>query len=158
MENIKTFEVDGNRLIADFEINKYYIVFKNYEGKEIKSEIPKDIFNTYIESKKTYKRNENEEARHWEHIILSENEMYKRAFKHSDSIETIVIKHEINNNLHIAISKLTNVQAKRIKQYYFEEKTEREIAKEEGLKHQSIHDSLEYGKEKIKKFLKKFEK
>lgn len=40
MENIKTFEVDGNRLIADFEINKYYIVFKNYEGKEIKSEIP----------------------------------------------------------------------------------------------------------------------
>lgn len=47
MENIKTFEVDGNRLIADFEINKYYIVFKNYEGKEIKSEIPKDIFNIY---------------------------------------------------------------------------------------------------------------
>lgn len=133
MENIKTFEVDGNRLIADFEINKYYIVFKNYEGKEIKSEIPKDIFNTYIESKKTYKRNENEEARHWEHIILSENEMYKRAFKHSDSIETIVIKHEINNNLHIAISKLSNVKAKRIKQYYFEEKTEREIVKEEGL-------------------------
>lgn len=37
-------------------------------------------------------------------------------------------------------------------QYYFEEKTEREIAKEEGLKHQSIHDSLEYGKEKIKNF------
>jgi hypothetical protein len=30
MENIKTFDVDGNRLIADFEINKYYIVFKNY--------------------------------------------------------------------------------------------------------------------------------
>lgn len=133
MENIKTFEVDENRLIADFEINKYYIVFKNYEGKEIKSEIPKDIFNTYIESKKTYKRNENEEARHWEHIILSENEMYKRAFKHSDSIETIVIKHEINNNLHIAISKLSNVKTKRIKQYYFEEKTEREIAKEEDL-------------------------
>lgn len=47
MENIKTFEVDGNRLIADFEMN---------------------------------------------------------------------------NNLHIAISKLSNVQAKRIKQYYFEEK------------------------------------
>lgn len=83
MENIKTFEVDGNRLIADFEMN---------------------------------------------------------------------------NNLHIAISKLSNVQAKRIKQYYFEEKKEREIAKEEGLKYQSIHDSLEYGKEKIKKFLKKFEK
>ena len=58
MENIKTFEVDGNRLIADFEINKYYIVFKNYEGKEIKSDIPKDIFITYIESKKAYKRNE----------------------------------------------------------------------------------------------------
>lgn len=44
--------------------------------------------------------------------------MYKRAFKHSDSIETIVIKHEMNNNLHIAISKLSNVQAKRIKQLY----------------------------------------
>lgn len=47
MENIKTFEVDENRLIADFKINKYYIVFKNYEGKEIKSEILKYKLATY---------------------------------------------------------------------------------------------------------------
>ena len=104
--------IKENQRIIDYESNKYYIVFKNYEGKEIKSEIPKDIFDVYIESKKKYKKNKNEEERNWENSVLSDNEMYKRAFIHPDSVETIVIKREKNKELHIAISKLSNVQTK----------------------------------------------
>lgn len=158
MENIKTFEVDGNELIADFESNKYFIIFKNYEGQEVKSEIPRDIFNTYLESKSIFKKNQNEQERHWEQITLSENEIYKRAFKHPDSVETIIIKNESNNELYIAISKLTKIQKRRIEKYFFDNKNEVEIAKEEESKQQSVHDSLVMGKDKIKKFLKKFEK
>ena len=48
MDNIKTHNIDGNRLIEDLENNKYQIIFKNYLGEEITSEIPKDIFDAYI--------------------------------------------------------------------------------------------------------------
>lgn len=66
MDNIKTHNIDGNRLIEDLENNKYWIIFKNYLGEEITSEIPKDIFDAYIESKSAYKKNKNEEERHWD--------------------------------------------------------------------------------------------
>ena len=62
MDNIKTHNIDGNRLIEDLENNKYWIIFKNYLGEEITSEIPKDIFDAYIESKSAYKKNKNEEG------------------------------------------------------------------------------------------------
>ena len=71
MDNIKIHNIDGNKLVEDLEKNKYWIIFKNYLGEEIKSEIPKDIFDTYIKFKNIYKKNQNEEERHWEHIELS---------------------------------------------------------------------------------------
>lgn len=103
MDNIKTHNIDGNRLIEDLENNKYWIIFKNYLGEEITSEIPKDIFDAYIESKSAYKKNKNEEERHWEHIELSENELFKRSLKYQDSIESIIIKKETEKELHLAI-------------------------------------------------------
>lgn len=33
MDNIKTHNIDGNRLIEDLENNKYWIIFKNYLGE-----------------------------------------------------------------------------------------------------------------------------
>ena len=41
--------------------------------------------------------------------------------------------------------------------YYYDEKTEREIAAEEGIKHQAIHIGLDRNKKKLKIILKKFE-
>ena len=51
MDNLITFEVDGNELIADFNKKKYYIQFKDYEKQVITSEIPEDIFLTYLQAK-----------------------------------------------------------------------------------------------------------
>ena len=95
MDNIKIYTIDGNKLVEDLEKNKYWIIFKNYLGEEIESEIPKDIFDTYIESKNVYKKNQNEEERHWEYIELSENELFKRSIKYQDSVESIIIKKEM---------------------------------------------------------------
>ena len=156
MDNIKIHNIDGNRLIEDLENNKYWIIFKNYLGEEITSEIPKDIFDAYIESKSVYKKNKNEEERHWEHIELSENELFKRSLKYQDSIESIIIKKETEKELHLAIQQLPKIQKKRLKKYYFDEKTEREIAAEEGIKHQAIHIGLDRSRKKLEDILKKF--
>lgn len=57
-DNKKIILVDGNELIANFDNDKYYITFTNYDGKKITTEIPREIFDTYIESKRVYYRNE----------------------------------------------------------------------------------------------------
>ena len=112
MDNIKIHNIDGNKLVEDLEKNKYWIIFKNYLGEEIKSEIPNDIFDTYIKFKNIYKKNQNEEERHWEHIELSENELFKRSLKYQDSIESIIIKKETEKELHLAIQQLPKIQKK----------------------------------------------
>lgn len=152
MENIKTFEVDGNKLLADFENNKYFIIFKNYEGQEVKSEIPIDIFNTYLESKKAYIKNKNEESRHWEHIMLSENEMYTRAFELGNTVEEIIIKKMNKDILHKARKELSETQIRRIDLHIVNEITIRDLAKLEQVNKNQIEKSLKLGIKKIKKF------
>lgn len=154
-DNKEIFEVDGNELVADFENNKFYIIFRNYENEKITSEIPKEVFDIYIESKKIYKKNQNEQERHWELSELTEVTLYKRASKHQESIEATIINTETNQNLHIAISKLPEIQKRRIKMKYFENMKEKELAEKEKSSVRAIQYSLHCGIENLKK-LKKF--
>lgn len=156
-ENKKVFEVDGNKLIADFENNQYFIIFKNYENKEVTSEIPKAVFDVYVDSKKIYKRNQNEQERHWEFSELTEITLYRRASKYQESIEATIINKETKENLHIAISQLPSVQNKRVKMKYFEKKKERELAEKEQTSIRAIQYSLHCGIENLKKLKKFFE-
>lgn len=154
-DNKEIFEVDGNELVADFENNKFYIIFRNYENEKITSEIPKEVFDIYIESKKIYKKNQNEQERHWELSELTEVTLYKRASKYQESIEATIINTETNQNLHIAISKLPEIQKRRIKMKYFENMKEKELAEKEKSSVRAIQYSLHCGIENLKK-LKKF--
>lgn len=54
----------------------------------------------------------------------------------------------------MAIKNLPEVQKRRLKKYYFEEKTFDEIAFEEGCTYQSIQRSVYRAVEKIKNILK----
>ena len=150
--NKKIFKVDENEIVADFDNNKYYITFKNFNGEEITSEIPKEIFDIYVESKRNYKKNQNEEERHWEKTELTENTIYKRGNKYHESIETTVINNEMKQNLYIAVSKLPLIQRRRIKMKYFEEMKEKKLAEKEKISIRAIQYSLHYGIENLKKF------
>lgn len=57
-------------------------------------------------------------------------------------------------NLHMAVNKLPEVQKRRLKKYYFEEKTFEEIALEEGCTYQCVQRSVYRAVEKIKNILK----
>lgn len=159
MDKPTTFEVDGNELFADFNNKKYFIKFKNYENKEITSEIPKEVFFAYIESKKEIKKGTNETERHWEQNEVTDNTLYKRAVHSQKSVEEIVIENERNKIIHNVINGLRKSQKTKLIKYYFEEKTEEEIAKEENMSQQAISKGLELAKENFgHTFRKKFKK
>lgn len=156
MDNLITFEVDGNELIADFNKKKYYIQFRDYEKQVITSEIPEDIFLTYLQAKNTYKSNENEESRHWEHITLSDNELYHRAILKEQQVEDIVIRKERDYKIHKSIELLSESQRNKIIKYYYEDKNMIEISKENNISKQAVSKSLKESYKLLKQFLKNF--
>ena len=70
------------------------------------------------------------------------------------SLEDEVINKCTFEELRSAIEKLPEVQKRRIKKYYFQEKTEQEIADEENATQQSEHIILERAIDNFKKILK----
>lgn len=156
MNRLITFEVDGSELFADFDNRKYFIKFKNYENEEILSEITEAIFYTYLTSKKKYKSNENEEYRHWEHIPLSDNEIYHRKFLKEQNVDEIIEKKEIHDEIHKAIETLSKSQKNKIIEYYFKEKNMVEISKENNISKQAVSKNLKDSYMILRKILKNF--
>lgn len=84
--------------------------------------------------------------------------MYEKTLKKknvavSQSLEEHFEDVLVMENLHMAITKLPEVQKRRLKKYYFEEKTFDEIALEEGCTYQSIQRSVYRAVAKIKSIL-----
>lgn len=69
------------------------------------------------------------------------------------SLEEVIETKLLNEDLKKAINSLSDIQKRRIKMYYFEDKTLREIAEIEHCKIMSVKDSIDVGIKKIKKIL-----
>lgn len=96
----------------------------------------------------------NEYDRHIEHSEIYEENLSKRIVDKPIELEDYVIKKISFEDLNNAINLLPEVQKRRIKKYYFENKTEEQIAKEESATHQSVHIILVRALENLKKLLK----
>jgi RNA polymerase sigma-70 factor (ECF subfamily) len=77
-------------------------------------------------------------------ISLSPYEIYERKMT--------------NQELHCAISKLPDIQAKRIYAYYFLDMNKSEIARAEGVSVKAVCNSINQGLQTLEKELKKFQK
>lgn len=97
----------------------------------------------------------NEYDRHIEHSEIYEDNLCARAMDKPTGLEDYIIQKSTFEDLKKAIDLLPEVQKRRIKKYYFEDKTEQQIADEENATHQSVHIILERALENLKKILKK---
>lgn len=147
---------DNPYTIIEIEIsNKYFVTFKDSRGIFNKVEVSKDIYElfNYYELRDLSQMNEYDN--HIEHSEIYENNLNKRAIKKEKSIEEIILEKFSFNELKKTIEELPEIQKQRIKKYYFEDKNEYEIAKEEGVSHQAIHIGLERARKKLKEILEK---
>lgn len=90
-----------------------------------------------------------------EHSEIYEHTLHKKKVSSDRSLEEYFENVQVKENLHKAINKLPEAQKRRLKKYYFEEKTFDEIALEEGCTYQSIQRSVYRAVEKIKNILEK---
>ena len=137
------------------EKNIYVVSFKDVKGHLQKVEVSKEIYLAFDRFELEDLSEMNEYDNHIEHSEIYENNLEARAKDKPISLEDEVIQKSTFEELKKAIDSLPNIQRRRIKKYYFEEKNEIQIAKEENATHQAVHKSLSNALIKLKEILKK---
>lgn len=135
------------------ESGKYYILFIDVNNHIQKVELSKKLFDSFNKFELEDISQMNEYDRHYEHSEVYEKTLNKKNVAVSQSLEEHFEDVLVMKNLHMAITKLPEVQKRRLKKYYFEEKTFDEIALEEGCTYQSIQRSVYRAVAKIKSIL-----
>lgn len=135
------------------ESGKYYILFIDVNNHIQKVELSKKLFDSFNKFGLEDISQMNEYDRHYEHSEVYEKTLNKKNVAVSQSLEEHFEDVLVMKNLHMAITKLPEVQKRRLKKYYFEEKTFDEIALEEGCTYQSIQRSVYRAVAKIKSIL-----
>lgn len=148
------YEVDSYTLEYMEDENKYYISFVDSAEQDCRIQIDKEIFDTYMKSKKAYTKIKNETSRHLEYSLLTDEEIYNRAFDPVESVEETVIKNIEKEKINQAMQKLTEAQYRRIDLHIVNEITIRDLAKIEKVQKKQIEKSLQLGFKKLKKFFK----
>ncbi len=136
--------------------NKYYVSFKDILGIYHEVEITEKLYLAFNEFELKDLSFMNEYDNHIEHSEVYENNLEKRAKEKIISVEDDFIKKATFEELKNAIEMLPEIQKRRVKKYYFEEKNEYLIAKEENTTHQAVHIILERAIKNLKRILKNF--
>lgn len=130
---------------------KYYLSFKDGRGVIQDMEIDQvlyELFNRFELEDISYL---NRVSRHIEHSELTEASLNNRAFYKAESLEETVSRSLEYELLHKAISKLPEIQRRRLLLYFFGEMTYEQIAKMEGCTKRAVKFSLDIAIEKLKK-------
>lgn len=136
------------------EKGKYYILFIDVNNHIQKVEVSKKIFESFNKFELEDISQMNEYDRHYEHSEIYEKALHRRNVSDVQSLEEYFDNAQDAENLHMAVNKLPEVQKRRLKKYYFEEKTFEEIALEEGCTYQCVQRSVYRAVAKIKNILK----
>lgn len=137
------------------EKGKYYIMFIDINNHIQKVEVSKKIFESFNRFELEDISQMNEYDRHYEHSEMHENALCKRNVLDVQSLEEYFDNAQDAEDLHMAVNKLPEVQKRRLKKYYFGEKTFEEIALEEGCTYQCVQRSVYRAVAKVKNILEK---
>ena len=135
--------------------NKYIVIFKNNQNQLQEVEVSQEVFYQmdYCELEDISQMHKN--YRHIEQSELSDETLYKRTFYKENMVDDLVIKKLEYEELINAIDELPEIEKRRIKKYYFDKKTQRQIAEEEQVNIRAIQYSLSVAIKKLKNLLKK---
>ena len=134
----------------------YYLSFKDGCGKQQNIEIDEMLYQTFDRFELEDISHLNRVSRHIEHSELTDETLNDRVFYKAERVEDIVSESIEYEQLHRAVSKLPEVQRRRLKLYFFGELTYEQIAKLEGCTKRAVKFSVDIAVEKLKKNFKIF--
>lgn len=130
----------------------FHILFKDGQGTLQELEIDERLYKAFNEFELEDLSYLNEWDRHLEQSEVYESTLSRRAFYQPEDLEETVLKRIWIERLHKAIEELPEIQKRRLVLYYFDCLTYEQIARKEGCTKRAVKSSIDYAKEKIKKF------
>lgn len=131
----------------------YIVLFKDSSNNFCEVEVSELVFEAFDEFELEDISQMHEYERHIEHSELYEYTLNARAIDKPLMIEDIVENKMVNESIRVALDKLSSVQSRRLKKYFFENMTMIEIAKQEGCSKVAVKHSIDDGIENLKKYL-----
>ena len=142
------------KLGFDESRNTYTVEFKDSRKITHIVEITEKVYEAFDLFELEDISQENKFRRHIEHSEIYEETLNKKMLRKPKNLEEEIEEKIILEEVKKAISNLSEVKKRRIKMYYFDEKTLEEIAEIERPTHQAISKSIRQGIEEIRKNIK----
>lgn len=136
------------------ENNTYKVSFKDGINIFHEIEVSEKIYEAFDKFELDDISQMHKYERHIEHSEIYENTLNSRAVDKPVNLEQEVENKIMVDELKNAINLLSEVQKRRLKMYYFEDMTLKQIADIEGCSPKNVFKSIEQAKENIKKNLK----
>lgn len=137
--------------------NVYKVLFNDTTGKRYEVDISEKVYNELNRFELVDLKELNEFDRHYEHIEKTDEEIYKLTTLKQESIEDYIIRKSIYDDLMSAINKLSEIQKRRIKMYYFDEYSSKKIASIENCTQHSVRTSIRKSLVQLKEILEEMD-
>ena len=131
----------------------YFIRFRDEKGEHLVT-VSKEVFDVFDESEKQDNNMMVRNSRYIHKYELSDEALSNKMLNNQTSIEDKLISDFEREELYEAINELSDIQKRRIRKYFFENKTFEEIAKEENCTKMAVKFTVDNALEKISKKLK----
>ncbi len=135
-------------------VDNNHISFTDSKGNNQLLKISDELYNAFNQFELQDKKIMNEYDRHTEHIEQTDEMLYKKVKIINNSLEEMVINKIFYENILNEIDKLPEIEKRRLKKYFFQNKTLKEISIEEGCSPRAIKYSIDGGLKKILKNIK----
>ena len=144
-------EIDNPYTLESIEKDElYFIKFKDENGEHLVT-VTKEVFDVFDESEKQYNNMMVRNSRYIHKYELSDEALSNKMLNNQTSIEDKLINDFEIEELYEAINELSDIQKRRIRKYFFEDKTFEEIAKEENCTKRAVKFTIDIALEKISK-------
>ena len=131
----------------------YYVSFPDSQGIQICMEISKVLYDTLDQFELNDLSVLNEMDNHFEQSELTEESLSKRATVQQAPLDELVFERLQHQKLHKAISKLPELQRRRLVLYYFGGYTYEQIARLEGCSKVAVKYTIDKAIDTLKKII-----
>ncbi len=143
------------RIESKNETERYYVSFVNTNNELTETEVPQDTFLALQEFNRKREGISRSDRKHIERSEQTEISLNVKNIAKQLTIDETTIRNIRNSDLHQVISKLTQIQQRRDRMYFFEGQKLREIAVYENCSSQAVHKSIKRGLIKLQGILSK---
>ena len=127
------------------------ITYKLTNGSQICVEVSTSVKELLEQSDRQIRSQRRQDRRHLDFAVHTDEDLASSLLPAYEDTADLLERMERDARLYEAISKLTEVQQRRLRLYYFDGLSYSQIAKREGVNHRTVMDAIEQALKRLRK-------